>query len=211
MRWKRSNSRGSSAFGIPVPVSCTVSTALPPRVFKEDSDLAIEGEFKGVGEQIENDLLPHVAIDIDRLPQAQGSPLPASSRPSPSRIGNCWQIGSAVRAERSVGLKLAPVRPGFDAREIQEAIHASSTNRIPLRCATVMRSRSSTGRRSHVRQRLFERPEHQRRGVRNSWLTLEKKVVLARSSSASISARWRSCLVSGGVCDCRRDLARDKA
>ena len=38
-------------------------------VSQRDRDLALERELERVREQVENDLLPHVAIDIDRLGQ----------------------------------------------------------------------------------------------------------------------------------------------
>ena len=41
-------------------------------------------------------------------------------------------------------------------------------------------------------ERVLQRAERQRQGVRNSWLTLEKNKVLARSISANASARLRS-------------------
>src|SRR5262249_27282849 len=34
---------------------------------KPDGDLAFEGELERVGEKVQDDLLPHVAIDVDRL------------------------------------------------------------------------------------------------------------------------------------------------
>src|SRR5579871_3750387 len=34
-----------------------------------DRNFSIEGKFEGVGDQIQNNLLPHVAINIDRLAQ----------------------------------------------------------------------------------------------------------------------------------------------
>ena len=36
---------------------------LLPISSKTDPDLAIEGEFEGVGQKIEDDLFPHVAVD----------------------------------------------------------------------------------------------------------------------------------------------------
>ena len=37
------------------------------------ADLALEGELERVGEQVENDLLPHVAIDIGGLTERRAS------------------------------------------------------------------------------------------------------------------------------------------
>ena len=41
--------------------------ALIRRGAKLDGDLTFEGEFECIREKIEDDLFPHVAIDIDRL------------------------------------------------------------------------------------------------------------------------------------------------
>ena len=48
-------------------------------------------------------------------------------------------------------------------------------------------------------------------GVRSSWLTLLKKAVLARSSSARLSARFRFFFVGLGVGDAGGDLAGDRS
>ena len=47
-------------------------------------------------------------------------------------------------------------------------------------------------------------------GVRNSWLTLEKKAVLARSSSARASARSALFRIGVRIRDGRRGLTGDK-
>ena len=54
--------------GMPVPVSRTVSSTRPSRCARARSRIdPSKRELEGVGEQIEHDLLPHVAIDVDRL------------------------------------------------------------------------------------------------------------------------------------------------
>ena len=40
---------------------------LPAVGSQADRDFALEGEFEGVGEEVEDDLLPHVPVDIDGL------------------------------------------------------------------------------------------------------------------------------------------------
>jgi hypothetical protein len=61
--------------------------AVAPMVLAQcDLDLAREGELEGVGYQVENDLLPHVAIDIGDLAQRrrvdyQSQPSPVGGRP----------------------------------------------------------------------------------------------------------------------------------
>src|SRR4029079_2164916 len=65
-RWKRSNSFGNSWAGMPVPVSRTEDEMLV-RLTQPHLDFAVESELEGVGEEIEDDLLPHLAIDAGRL------------------------------------------------------------------------------------------------------------------------------------------------
>ena len=65
MRRKRSKRLGSSSAGMPVPVSWIVSRAPLGSAEMRDADLAIKGGFEGVGEEVENDLLPHVAVYVD--------------------------------------------------------------------------------------------------------------------------------------------------
>jgi len=51
---------------MPTPVSPTESSMRSPRA-QRDGDLAFERELEGVGEQVEHDLLPHVAVDVRGL------------------------------------------------------------------------------------------------------------------------------------------------
>ena len=65
----------------------------------------------------------------------------------------------------------------------------SLSSRSPLRCTTSMRRRCVGRQRMLVRSASASSagPSSSVSGVRSSWLTLVKKVVLARSSSASCS------------------------
>ena len=56
-----------------------------------DANLAHERELEGVGQQIEDDLLPHVPIDVDRLRQRRAVHHEARGRPSRSRSGTRWR------------------------------------------------------------------------------------------------------------------------
>ena len=52
---------------MPMPVSRTRSTIESPRSASSTAIAALEGELEGVGEEVEDDLLPHVAIDVHGL------------------------------------------------------------------------------------------------------------------------------------------------
>ena len=99
-RWKRSKRRGSSSGGMPVPVSATVSTArsavpaaaataIPP----------LEGELDGVGEQVEDDLLPHVPVDVHRLAQRRAVDRRVEAGPLARPSGRRWPARAVTRRE----------------------------------------------------------------------------------------------------------------
>src|SRR6185437_11069111 len=72
-------------------------------------------------------------------------------------------------------------------REKSRRVLTSLRRRSELRCATSSRSRSPAGK-SEPASASSSGPSIKVSGVRNSWLTLEKNAVLARSISASASA-----------------------
>ena len=76
-------------------------------------------------------------------------------------------------------------------REKSSSVLTSFSRRWLFRCATSRCWRDSAGSPSLV-SACSSGPSMSASGVRNSWLTFEKNVVLARSSSASASARCRS-------------------
>ena len=82
------------------------------------ADLALEGELERVGNQVENDLLPHVAIDIGDLTERRRidrQTQPGLVRGRPER--RC-QIGGQRREIRG---QIAGLRPaGLDPREIEQ-------------------------------------------------------------------------------------------
>ncbi len=109
-----------------------------------------------------------------------------SRRPPFSSAARNWLARSAVSRDRSVSRYEASTRPA-SMREKSSSELASLSRRSwlrwtissgePLRARPADASASSVG------------PIISASGVRNSWLTLEKKTVLARSISASASVR----------------------
>ena len=88
---------GDARAGVPHP-QLGGRPGLPQR----DGDLALEGELEGVGQEVEDDLLPHLPVHEDRLGQRrtvhhepQPGPLARPTRKTLAR--------SAVKAARSVG------------------------------------------------------------------------------------------------------------
>ena len=102
------------------------------------------------------------------------------------------EASSAVKRQRSTASKLAWVLPA-SMREKSSRALTSFSRRTPLRCATETSSRFA-GRSplSGLAKTSSSGLSIKVNGVRNSWLTLEKNAVFARSISASASARRRS-------------------
>ena len=67
-----------------------------------DRDAAFERELEGVRQQVEDDLLPHVAIDVDGFAAADRTAT-TSSRPARSIADRNTLASSAVNRARSVG------------------------------------------------------------------------------------------------------------
>ncbi|MNN27016.1 hypothetical protein D3C81_1405380 [compost metagenome] len=120
-----------------------------------------------------------------------------SCRPAPSMAERNSEASSAVNAGRSVGWGCFCTRPA-SIREKSSSALTSFSSRRPLRwvISTSWRSASSRGLTWAVSSARFSSsssgPSISVSGVRNSWLIFEKNVVLARSISASASARRRS-------------------
>ena len=66
-RRNRSKMCGNSGSGMPVPVSWTVSSACFPRALRESVTQPAKGELQSVREKVQNDFLPHLAVNVDRL------------------------------------------------------------------------------------------------------------------------------------------------
>ena len=114
---------------------------------------------------------------------------------------------SAVSAARSVGSKRASTRPA-SIRENSRSVLTSFSSRSWLRY-TVSRSSPDNARSGDARA-SWVGPSINVSGVRNSWLTLLKNAVFARSSRASSSARARACssicapAIAVPICDATR-------
>ena len=198
--------RGRDRCGaMPIPVSRTRSSTCESLVESVHRDRALEGELEGIRQQIEDDLLPHLAVDVDRG-SAAGDIRRSACRPARSVADRNALARSAVSAAEVGRFEPRAHPSGFDAREIQQRVHQLeqpqlvAVNRLQILAAQRASgdaSASSVG------------PSINVSGVRNSWLTLLKNAVLARSSSASASARAcassSACAPAIAGTDLRRD------
>ena len=116
--------------------------------------------LKRVGQQVEDDLLPHVAVDVDRLGQRRAVDDEVAARPARRASGRSL-ARSAVRPARSVGSNEAWRRPA-SMREKSSRVLTSSQQ--PERVAVHERRELCSGRSGSVgsASAVLERPEHQR-------------------------------------------------
>ena len=132
-----------------------------PRAASDDGNLALEGELERVGQEVEDDLLPHLTVDVDGLGQRRAVARSAQS-PARSQAERKMLARSAVTAARSVGSYAAWTRPA-SIREKSSSVFTSFCSRRPLRWTTVSSSRSSGSSWSPgLARSVLERPEHER-------------------------------------------------
>ena len=159
-RWKRWNIRGRSAAGMPTPVSAICSSACVAAPAQRDANLALERELERVGQQVEDDLLPHVAIDVDRLRQRRAG----HDEPQPGfldrRAEHAGELGGD--AGEVHGLEAGVDAPGLDAGEVEERVHQlQEPQAVAMRDLEPGR-RVGRQRLDLLAQHVLERAQHQR-------------------------------------------------
>ena len=190
-RWKRSKTRGSSSAGMPAPVSAISSTASRgswPWPRRRTVTCPRKVNLKALDSRFRT-----IFSHISRSTQAAwSSGAQSTSKASPARSMAERKVlaRSRVSAARSVASKRASARPA-SIREKSSSVFTRRCRRDALRSTRARRSRWGPLRSGAV-TRSSSGPSISVSGVRNSWLMLEKKTVLARSSWASSSARRRS-------------------
>ncbi len=192
IRWKRSIRE--LVGGDPRPRIADLEehvVAAPP---ERDRDLARERELERVRDEVEDDLLPHLAIpsDVDALRERRAVHHEAEPRLLHGRAERARPPRSAPGdVERLVD----HLHPGvLDPGEVEQAVHeleeppriaARELDELallkPVRPPSAPVRSSSSGQSMSVS------------GVRNSWLTFKKNFVLSLPSWLSCSFRQRSC------------------
>ena len=86
-----------------------------------DGDAALERVLEGVGEEVEDDLLPHVPVDVHRLGQRRRSRRRRPARPGRRRSGTRWPARRSWRDEVD---RLEPGLdpPGLQAGEVEQGV-----------------------------------------------------------------------------------------
>ncbi len=207
MRWNRSNSRGSSSRGTPMPVSDTRSTACPPSARSVTPMEPSKVNFSALLSRLRT-TFSHMSRSMWTGPGSAGQST-SKSRPARSTAERKTLASSAVTAARSTGSKRARIRPA-SMREKSSRVLTSLPMRSALRRMTSSSPPTLSPAPASCPRSSSSGPVIRVSGVRNSWLMLEKNAVLARSSSASSSALrcWTSYatapLTSAAVCRATR-------
>ena len=124
-----------------------------------DPNLSVESELEGVRQQIEEDLLPHLPIDVDGL----GEGLAIDDELKPGFFNGRSEHAREFRGEAGEvgGLVVSIDAPGLDAREIQQRIHEpQQAQGIAMRhlLSFPMHGRQRRGR---IGQAVFKRSDQQ--------------------------------------------------
>ena len=189
---------------MPIPVSAIWSDTRSFVRTQRHRDRALERELEGVREQIEDDLLPHVAIDVDRL---------ALRRAVDDERQPCSFDGGAKRARELRGqggevdwLVGGLHAPGFDPREIEERVdELQQTQGIAVE---ELHGRRIDRRPDRGAEHVLDRREDQRQG-RTEFVTdvAEERRLRAVDRGERLGSpllRFVGCRVADGLRDAGR-------
>ena len=173
-----------------------------------DGDAPLERELEGVGKEIEDDLLPHGVIHVDRLETGRAPDLEPEPGLLDRRAEDAGQIG---REGAEVG-RLVPrlVPAGLDTREVEQRVHELEQ---PPAVPADHRERVVVARAQGCRRaakQIVERPEHQ--GERRSKLVADVAEE-RRLGAVELGQRFRALalfVVGRGLCHGRPDLCGDQ-
>ena len=178
--------------GMPTPVSRTVSSTRPIALTRaRPQPIPSKRELQGVGEKVQDDLLPHVPIDEDRCVDAARIRPRIAGRLARSPIERRRRARGSARRCRSACTTPAPA--GFDARKVEQRVHQ-------LRAAVPHCDAGSQSARvvaaisgpCDLREQVFRRAQHQRKRRSELVTDVAEEAVFARSISVSASARRRA-------------------
>ena len=170
--------------------------------------LAFEGELECVRQQVEDDLLPHVAVDINRLTQRLAVHRESQARFFHRRAEDAGDLrGKAGEIGRLIDCLHAP---SFDAGEIQQRVDqlqqaqgiAAGGNEllVTFRAETLAR----------FRQNLFQRTQHQRQRSAKLVADVAEELRLGAIEFGQLLGSIAFGLIGGSVGDGSRDLVGEQ-
>ncbi len=171
-------------------------------------DLALEGELEGVREQIEDHLLPHLAVDVDRLGQGRAVDDQAQARPIDRRAEARGELGGE---RREVGRLVARLdAPGLDAREVEQRVDQLEQPQAIAMRGVDQRPIVDGNAGCRLGQHLLERPQHQGQGRAELVADVREECGLGAVDLGQGLGAPALLLVGAGVGEAGRDLARDQ-
>ncbi len=169
-----------------------------------DLDLAHEGELKGVREQVEDDLLPHLGVNIDRLGQRRAADDQAQASPLDRRAKHAGQLG---RQRSKIGWLIDGLdAASLDAREVEQRVHQlQQTLRIALDQHNPL---AVLGKRGCIGQRILGWAKHQRQRRAKLVADVAEEDSLCAVELGQCLGALALLLVCLGVREAGRDLRR---
>ena len=126
---------------------------------ERDPDLTLEGEFESVGEEIEHDLLVHLAVHVHRLGQRRAVHRERQSRSFDQRAKCAGQVDGEFAQVGGLGSGLRA--PGFDPAEVEQRVdELEQTLRTAPDQVQLVAGEGRVGR----RQRVLHRSENEGQG-----------------------------------------------
>ena len=119
-RWNRSKRRGDLGGGDAGAGVADPELGGPSDLPQRDGQAALEGELEGVGEQVQDDLLPHLAVDVDRPGQGGAVHLQPQAGPLARRAEAAGQVGG--EGGEVGGPVRGPGPPRLDPGEVQQGV-----------------------------------------------------------------------------------------
>ena len=181
----------------PSPTPRAARRAMPP----------VEGELERVRQQVEDDLLPHVAVDVDRLGQRRAVDQRGAGRRARTPSGSRWparRSGAPGRPARS----RAWTRPASMREKSSSALTSlQQPQRVAVRQLEPLALRRRQRRRARP-ARPRAAPASASAGCGTRGCTLEKNAVLARSMLGQRLGALAFRLVGASVGQRRAELPR---
>ena len=180
-----------------------------PRVAEPDRYAAFEGELERVRQQIEDDLLPHVAVDVDGLGQGLEVHVQDEPRPLRHRLEVRGELPGQARQVDRLETHVSATR--LDAGEVEQGIdELEKAETVAMRGLDAVAMRRRQALRGFVEQ-VLEGAEHQRQGRAEFVADVGEEGSLGAVDLRQRFGAPAFLLVGLGVGDRRGDLSGRKA
>ena len=177
-----------------------------PCLAQSHGDLASERILHGIGQEVEDDLLPHVLVHIDRRRQrrtvhneAQLGSLAGRAESASQIDGQCGQVGRLIHRLHAARLEAREIQEGIHELLEPEAVALHDGEQLPMR-------RQELGLRQG--EEVFERTEQQRQRCTEFVAHVAEKGGLGAIQLGEHLSTAALLFVGAGIRDGRRDPRR---